>query len=132
MAAPGRAGMKNAKTKTAKKTPRKAPVASRGSRKPVDLAGVRRQITNLVGNQALSLVKTTIGEASKGHYAAMKYLFELIGLYPATGQETPQGEETLARTLLRRMGVPEDSPTAEGVTKDCGAEAAENASHTVE
>jgi len=31
------------------------------------------------------MVETTIEEVGKGHYLGMKYLFERIGLYPATG-----------------------------------------------
>jgi hypothetical protein len=124
--------MKKAKAKTGKKNARKLVAGGRGSRKPVDLASVRRQITELVGNRALGLVETTITEAEKGHYAAMKYLFEMVGLYPARGEEVPQGEDSLARTLLQRIGVAENSSSAEEVTKDCKVEATESASHTVE
>ncbi len=54
------------------------------------------------------MVEITISEVDKGHYAAMKYLFEMIGLYPAAAQEETQGEDSLARTLLRRLGLPEE------------------------
>ena len=48
----------------------------------------------------------------------MKYLFEMIGLYPATEQEAPLGEESLARTLLQRLSLPEASPVENPVTND--------------
>ena len=38
------------------------------------------------------MVKTTMEEAEKGHYVAMKYLFEMIGLYPAATEEEIQGK----------------------------------------
>jgi hypothetical protein len=98
----------------------------------VDLTVLRRQIADLVGNQALGLVETTITEANKGHYAAMKYLFEMIGLYPATAEEVPEVEDSLARTLLQRMGQQESFSNGVEVTKDCRAEAPEGVSHTVE
>ncbi len=114
--------MTKARAKAGKKKTKAASAASRGSRKPVDLEAVRQQISQLVGSQAVGLVETTIGEADKGHYAAMKYLFELIGLYPATGEEeAAPGEDSLAKTLLKRLGVPEAEaePALEpAITKD--------------
>ena len=101
-------------------------------RKPVDLDEIRRKIADLVGGQAVEMVETTISEAESGHHAAMKYLFEMIGLYPVTAQaETPEAS-SLARTLLRHLGLPEgpglgnprpETPGSETkVTKDCEAE----------
>ena len=64
------------------------------------------------------MVEITISEVDKGHYAAMKYLFEMIGLYPAATQEENEGEDSLARTLLRRLGLPEEPMLEAEITKD--------------
>src|SRR2546423_9848536 len=92
------------------------------SRQATDLAAIRQQITDLVRNQAVPMVEITISEVDKGHYAAMKYLFEMIGLYPAATPEETQGEDSLARTLLRRLGLPEESMLEAVVAKDCRLE----------
>jgi hypothetical protein len=115
--------MKRAKTKTVSKTTQRVGPGGRGSRKPADLSAIREQITNLVGNEAVGMVETTIAEVEKGHYLALKYLFEMVGLYPANGAEESPGEDSLARTLLRRLGFPEDFSPVETkpespVTKD--------------
>jgi len=89
------------------------------SRQTTDLAAIRQQITDLVRNQAVPMVEITISEVDKGHYAAMKYLFEMIGLYPAAAQEETEGEDSLARTLLRRLGLPEEPMLEAEVAKDC-------------
>ncbi|HUK26421.1 MAG TPA: hypothetical protein VLV49_17715 [Terriglobales bacterium] len=124
--------MKQAKTSSAKKRGRNLP-ARRNGRKALDPSVVRQQIANLVSSKALGMVEMTIAEVEKGHYAAMKYLFEMIGLYPAAGEETPQqGEDSLARTLLRRIGAREDSAKDAEVTKDSAGETAESAGPTVE
>jgi len=65
------------------------------------------------------LVAKAISEVDKGHYSAMKYLFEMIGLYPAASQEETQGEDSLARTLLRRLGLPQEPMLEAEITKDC-------------
>ncbi|HWF91795.1 MAG TPA: hypothetical protein VN684_05895 [Terriglobales bacterium] len=94
----GRAKGGNTKRAAAEKKPRKSK----------DVTELRRQIENLVTRKAVTMVETAIGEADKGHFAAMKYLFEMIGLYPGPSEAEPEGEDSLARTLLRRLGMPED------------------------
>jgi len=120
--------MTKAKGKASKRNSNQTLAGGRGARKPADLEAIRQQICDLVGSQAVDLVETTIGEVDKGHYGAMKYLFEIIGLYPATMQEIPLGEDSLAKTLLRRLGLPEEALAAPRLTKDpAEAVAAEDA-----
>jgi hypothetical protein len=83
----------------------------------VELAVLRLEIADLVGRRALEMVEMTIEEAESGHYAAMKYLFEMIGLYPATAQLEPSGSDSLAQMLLRRLGVGEATELETKVTK---------------
>ncbi len=123
--------MKRAKAETRRKKAKRISPARKGARQAVDLAVIRQQITNLVGNQAIGMVETTIGEADKGHYAAMKYLFEMIGLYPTTAQEERPGEESLARTLLRRLGLPEEPMLQAEVTKELQAQPGAETADTV-
>lgn len=95
--------------------------AGKSGRKAKDAAELRRQIETLVKQQAMQLVKSAIDEADKGHFAAMKYLFEMIGLYPGPGdgEEVPQETNSLARTLLRRLGdVGEGAEDGAGVVPD--------------
>ena len=90
-----------------------------------DLGVVRERITNLVGNRAVEMVETTMDEVDKGHYLAMKYLFEMIGLCPATTPEEALQEDSLARTLLRRLRLPEETSPSPEVTKDCATDPVE-------
>ena len=48
---------------------------------------IRQQIANLAGSDAVGMVEVTMEEVEKGHYLGMKYLFEMIGLYPAAGED---------------------------------------------
>ena len=114
-------GMKRAKAKIGRKNPKRVS-AGRGAREKVDLAAIREQIMSLVGSEAVGMVETTIGEVEKGQFPAMKYLFEMIGLYPATGREEAPVDNSLARTLLRRLGLPEQPMLENSVTKDCEVE----------
>jgi hypothetical protein len=122
--------MKKAKTGRARKSPKKAPVPKK-TPKRVDLAIVRERITNLVGNRAVAMVKITMDEVDKGHYLAMKYLFEMVGLCPATTPEVALQEDSLAKTLLRRLGLPEETNPGTEVTTECIPDAVEQESDAV-
>jgi hypothetical protein len=100
---------------------RKSSGSGSGSRKPQNFGTVRKKIGNMVGKKAVNMVGSAISEAGKGHFPAMKYLFEMSGLYPAVEAEGTPEEESLAKTLLLRLGVPEE-PIVEGpATKDSPA-----------
>lgn len=113
---------KKAGAGSGKKVVKAATSGVKPSGKAADLELTRERIRNLVGQQAQNMVETTIAEVGKGHYLAMKYLFEMIGLYPGVAQEESPVDDSLARTLLRRLGLPDDPMFELPVTKDCEAD----------
>jgi len=117
--------MRKAKTSKTRKRSRKTSSVPKKALKQVDLGVVRERITSLVGNRAVEMVETTMDEVDKGHYLAMKYLFEMIGLCPATTPEEALQEDSLARTLLRRLRLPEEPNPGPEVIKDCAMDAVE-------
>ena len=64
------------------------------------------------------MVEATISAVNDGQYAALKYLFEAVGLFPADVSEQTQPQDGLAATLLTRLGLTEDSAISNAVTKD--------------
>ncbi|HEX4487551.1 MAG TPA: hypothetical protein VH088_14865 [Terriglobales bacterium] len=96
---------------------------------------VRQNVAALIGANAVRMVETTIAEVDKGHYAAMKYLFELVGLFPGNLEPAAANDDVLAKTLLRRLGLPEEIKAGESVTKDtvdADSDAAKSKTDTVE
>ena len=96
--------------------------ATRGT-KSVDVASLRQSITRLVAVAASDMVKAAIEEAKKGHSTALKYLFEMVGVYPPA-LETEQAEKremSLAELFCRELGLPMRPP--ETVEKELEAEA---------
>jgi hypothetical protein len=117
--------MRKAKKGKTRKSSKRSPSAPKKALKRVDLGAIREQITSLVGNRAVAMVEITMAEVNKGHYLALKYLFEMIGLCPATDPEATVQEDSLARTLLRRLRLPEEVNPDPEVTKDSVAEPVE-------
>ena len=74
-----------------------------------DLGALRRQITDLVARNAVAMVQQAIDAVNEeGQYQAIKYLFEMVGLYPASEEDGAPAEDSLAETLLHRLGLLED------------------------
>ena len=79
-----------------------------------ELSALRREITELVARNAVVMVQNAIDAVNEaGQYQAIKYLFEMIGLYPALGTEDDTPEASLAGTLLRHLGV-QEAPAEHG------------------
>jgi hypothetical protein len=103
--------MSKARGKTAGQSRSKGSAASR---KQVDLEALRQKIANYVGSKGFQMVKTTTEDAMKvGNLSSLKYLFEMIGLYPPTTM-AGAGEtdsDDLARVLLNRLDIGKETNT---------------------
>jgi hypothetical protein len=78
---------------------------------PEDLSELRRKITELVAQNAVPMVQEAIDAVrEEGQYQAMKYLFEMVGLYPAIAQEDSASQESLAQILLDQLGLTHIQP----------------------
>jgi hypothetical protein len=89
---------------TAKKSGNKSKSTTK---KPANMMQVRENINNLVRLAARDIATEVIKVAKTGQLASAKYLFEAVGLYPATEETLAKPlEDSLAHTLLRRMGLP--------------------------
>lgn len=99
---------KKAKSKkTAKKTSRKR--ARKATNKELNPSGVRKDIAAKIEAQADELADAVIEEGKKGQLATVKYLFEMAHIHPEILEDNaPKEEESLAATLLNRLGIPED------------------------
>ena len=86
--------------------------------KPVVMEDLRSEIRSLVETQSRKIVAGLIEEAKHGHCTQAKYLFELIGLYPAKPGEEQVGGDTMASKLLKRLGVQENAAGDENSTEE--------------
>ena len=74
-----------------------------------DLSALRRRITELVARNAVAMVQQAIDAVKdEGQYQAIKYLFEMIGLYPAIADDDNEAQSSLAQTLLDQLGLDAD------------------------
>jgi hypothetical protein len=84
---------------------------SRQAGRPEELSDLRRKISELVAQNAVPMVPQAIDAVrEEGQYQAIKYLFEMIGLYPATIEEDSASQESLAQVLLEQLGLTPGQP----------------------
>lgn len=71
-----------------------------------NLPELRQKITGLVARNAVAMVQCAIdGVMEEGQYQAIKYLFEMVGIYPPMAGDNDVPEDTLSKVLLRHLGV---------------------------
>jgi hypothetical protein len=84
-----------------------------------NLAELRTRITDLVAHNAVAMVQCAIdGVMEEGQYQAIKYLFEMVGIYPSVEGEAGQAEDSLSKILLEHLGVV--LPEGEGSSAEPG------------
>lgn len=71
-----------------------------------DLGELRSKVTELVAKNAMAMVQNAIDAVNEeGQYQAIKFLFEMIGLYPAVADDESKVEDSLAGVLLQHLGL---------------------------
>ena len=71
-----------------------------------ELSELRRKISELVAHNAVPMVQQAIDAVrEEGQYQAIKYLFEMIGLYPAGAEGESESQDSLAQVLLEQLGL---------------------------
>lgn len=100
--------------KKAAKTGVRGTSAKPRSKKKLDPAQVREEIAGLVKAGAKEIAKKLVAQAKvSGELAPAKYLFEVASIYPAStdGSQSSAAEDSLAKTLMNRLNLP-DEPVA--------------------
>jgi hypothetical protein len=104
----------SAKAVTKKKAKRASSKAStkKVASGPEKVAVTRDKVSHVIAEHAPKMTEAMAAEAEKGHLPAFKYLFELLGIYPAPAVEHPEAEDSndLARVLLNRFDFPYKGP----------------------
>jgi hypothetical protein len=109
---------KKAPGKNKANKPEKEPVSGTkplSDTKPLDVAQVREQIAGMVRANAIELVAALVESAKKdGDLARTKYFLEIAKIFPAPegGEET--NEDSLVRTLMQALGIPEEPTSGDG------------------
>ena len=107
--------------KEVKKTAKKKNAGKgKSSKKERDPKEIRKECSKLIKADATQITAAMIGEGKKGQLGPMKYLFEMANIFPSAddGSQTSAREESLAETLLNRLGIPTSPVVADEYEKE--------------
>ena len=116
-----KAKSKSAKDKKSEKTAKKRGTAKRKlTKKERESTDVRKECSKLVKAEATEITAAVIGEGKKVQLGPMKYLFEMANIFPTAddGSQTSAREDSLAETLLNRLGIPTSPVVADEYEKE--------------
>src|SRR5437016_4950074 len=74
----------------------------------VNVGEVRERVLQVIAEKAEAMTSANVEEATKGHVTQLKYLFEVLGIYPVTASAELEAQDSndLARVLLNRFDFP--------------------------
>lgn len=95
-----------AKKKTTKATSRKdTPKGDTKAKTSEEIQQVRNSVTNLILNSSQAMAERVVQSVTEGgQVAALKYLWEMSGMFPFEAGENGE-RDSLAKILLARMGL---------------------------
>lgn len=79
------------------------------------LREVRKEAVAALCPEVKDIAESLANLAKEGNCQAAKLVFEFLGIFPPPAAEEEE-DDTLARYLLRQLGIP-DHPTEEEITK---------------
>ena len=101
--------------KAKKKAGTKAAVTKRGPRitgvakKPEEMQGARNRVVNLIVDSSVEMTQRVVRSVSDGgNVSALRFLWEVAGMFPAGAGAEDGEQEATAKSLLERLGLCEE------------------------
>jgi len=85
---------------------------------PVNIPAIRHDIKQLIGREAKAMVNKILSENGHRCYLAMKYLFEISGIFPSGDAQPPEEDDSLTHRLLHRLGFADEFEVAQPGNKN--------------
>ena len=101
--------MAKAKKSAAKKSTPRADCKAKSNE---EIQKVRNKVRNVIVDSSVEMATRVVQSVSEsGQAAALKYLWEVSGLFRADGEAESGEPDSLAKILLERLGLKEEPPT---------------------
>jgi hypothetical protein len=80
-------------------------------KKPEELQNVRNQVANVIVNASVDMTKRVVRSVSEGgNVVALRFLWEIAGMFPASSPEGAGDHESVAKSLIESLGLYEEFP----------------------
>ena len=119
MSAPHSFGQLMAKTKT--RTKKAAPPPDPKAKSKEEIQRVQNRVRNVILDGSVEMAQRVVQSVNEsGQIASLKFLWDVVGLFPKGEQTEDESPDTLAKILLERMGLEDDD--AEGESRNASGD----------
>jgi len=102
-----------AKTKT--RTKKTAPPPDPKAKSREEIQKVQNRVANVILDSSVEMAMRVVQSVTEsGQVASLKFLWDVVGLFPEGSETGDESPDTLAKILLERMGFEDDEPGEAG------------------
>ena len=92
-------------------------------KKPEELQNARNQVANVIVNASVDMTKRVVRSVSEsGNVVALRFLWEIAGLFPASVPEGIENQESIAKSLIEKLGLYDEFPASHDEGSDVKAD----------
>jgi hypothetical protein len=106
---------------------RREPKITSIAKKPEEMQRARNQVVNLIVDSSVEMTQRVVRSVSeRGSVPALRFLWELAGLFPTTPSSEDGDEGASAKALLEKLGLYGELPVGEADREEGDVESEES------
>ena len=104
-----------AKTRTRPRTKKEAPAPDAQAKSKEEIERLRNKVANVILDHSVEMAMRVVQSVTEGgQITTLKFLWDVVGLFPEGKNAGDEDPDTLAKILLERMGLDDESPGEDG------------------
>ncbi len=103
------------KSKSKSRRPRPSKGVTAVPKKPEELQDARNRVRNAIVDASIDMTKQVVRSVNeRGSVLALRFLWEIAGMFPASAAGGAEEREPVAKTLIEKLGFYEEFPASYG------------------
>jgi hypothetical protein len=103
------------KSKSRSRKPKEPQGVTAVPKKPDELQNARNRVTNVIVHASVDMTKRVVRSVNeRGSVLALRFLWEIAGMFPASGAAGIEEQESVAKSLIEKLGLCEEFPASQG------------------
>jgi nitrogenase molybdenum-iron protein alpha/beta subunit len=107
------------KSRLKSRTPKGAHEVTAVPKNPEELQDARNRVINVIVDSSVDMTKRVVRSVDeKGSVSALRFLWEVAGMFPTSASGDAGEQESVAKSLIEKLGLYEDCSTIDGSEGD--------------
>ncbi len=101
------------KSRSKLRKPREPQGVTAVPKKPEELQNARDQVANVIVDASVDMTKRVVRSVNElGSVVALRFLWEIAGVFPTSAAGGGEGQESVAKSLMEKLGLYEEFPAS--------------------